>query len=104
MLEKIFSLFKFVFTVTDEIKRLQADAKEFDQQLRRLAENQARLYYEVQLQRERDAREHERAQHESAQRALESKVVALESNATALEQENERLRGLLEKPPKKTKE
>lgn len=90
MWEKVIGLFKFVFTVTEEIKRLQADSKDFDQQLRHLAENQARLYYEFQLQRERDAREREQLEHERERFALETK-------ANSLERENERLRRLLEK-------
>ena len=94
MWEKLLGLFKFMFTITEEIKRLQADSKDFDQQLRRLAENQARLYYEFQLQRERDAREREHLEHERERLALEQK-------ANTLERENEQLRQRLEKANEK---
>jgi regulator of replication initiation timing len=41
------------------LKRLQADSKLHGDQIRELIDNQTRLFYEFQLQKERDAHERE---------------------------------------------
>ena len=47
MWEKLFGLLKSFFSINEEVKKLQADSKDYAQQLRRIADNQARLYYEI---------------------------------------------------------
>jgi regulator of replication initiation timing len=60
MWEKVFEIFKRFFTISDELKRLQADSKLHGEQIRELIDNQTRLYYEFQLQKERNAHEREK--------------------------------------------
>ncbi|MGH9837023.1 MAG: hypothetical protein ACRD9Y_28685 [Blastocatellia bacterium] len=90
MWQRLFDLLKSFFTISEEVKKLQADSQEFSQQLRELAENQTRLYYEYQIQRERDARERER---ENFERERESK----EREKELLRLENQLLRERLER-------
>lgn len=60
MWEKVFEVFKRFFTISDELKRLQADSKLHGEQIRELINNQTRLYYEFQIQKERDLHEREK--------------------------------------------
>ncbi|MCG3162957.1 MAG: hypothetical protein JMDDDDMK_04326 [Acidobacteria bacterium] len=60
MWEKVFEIFKRFFTISDELKRLQADSKLHGEQIRELIDNQTRLYYEFQLQKERNTYEREK--------------------------------------------
>ncbi|MGH9841294.1 MAG: hypothetical protein ACREEM_21270 [Blastocatellia bacterium] len=69
---------------------MKETAKQQAQQLRALAENQTRLYYEIQIQRERDARERER---ERSERELAIK----DRDQEILRLENQLLRERLER-------
>ncbi len=60
MWEKVFEILKRFFTISDELKRLQADSKLHGEQIRELIDSQTRLYYEFQLQKERGAHEREK--------------------------------------------
>ncbi|MGH9833347.1 MAG: hypothetical protein ACRD9Y_10040 [Blastocatellia bacterium] len=70
MLKQLFELFRQVFTFGDRLQRLDDKVKEHSEQIRNLADTQARIYYESQLQRERDARERERQSYERKEEAL----------------------------------
>lgn len=65
MWKQLFKALKYIITFAEKLQKLEARAKEQSEQIRRLADNQARMYYEFQLQRERDARERERAENEA---------------------------------------
>ncbi|MGH9799527.1 MAG: hypothetical protein ACRD82_04120 [Blastocatellia bacterium] len=60
MWKTAFEVFKRLFTINDDLNRFQADLKKHSEQIRELADNQTRLQYEWQLQRERDAHEREK--------------------------------------------
>lgn len=76
MWEKVFEVFKRIFTINDELKKLQADAALHSEQIREILANQTRFYYELQLHREREAHEREKE---------------------AMQRENQQLRGRLER-------
>lgn len=61
MLEKFVSLLKMLFTIDEELKRLREESKRHGDRIHELASNQARLYYELQLQKEREAHTRETA-------------------------------------------
>lgn len=75
MWEKTFEVFKRIFTINDELKKLQADSALYAEQIRDILANQTRLFYELQLHKEREAHEREKE---------------------ALQRENQQLRGRLE--------
>lgn len=60
MWKTVIDLFKRLFTINDEMNRFQAELKKHGEQIRVLADNQTRLQYEWQLQRERDAHQREK--------------------------------------------
>lgn len=91
MWRNIFGLLKRIFTVNDELKKLQTDSDLHSQQIREIVANQTRFYYEYQLQRERDAAERERDLHER-ERAF------AERERERLRTENQQLRERLERP------
>lgn len=64
MWEKVFGVFKRIFTFNDELKKLQADSDLHAEQIKELYANQTRFQYELQLQKERDAHERERILHQ----------------------------------------
>jgi len=70
MLKQLIEVFKLVFTFADKLQRLEANVKEHTEQIRNLADTQARMYYEFQLQQEREARERERESHARKEEAL----------------------------------
>jgi 3-deoxy-D-arabino-heptulosonate 7-phosphate (DAHP) synthase class II len=84
MWDRLFGLLKSFFTINEEVKKLQADSKDYAQQIRCLADNQARLYYEIQLQRERDAREREREAQQHDLAAFERERQMSDANAQCL--------------------
>lgn len=55
MWKSVFEVFKHLFTINEDINRLQAASKLHGDQIRELYENQTRFQYELQLQKERDA-------------------------------------------------
>lgn len=77
MWEKVFEIFKRFFTISDELKRLQADSKLHGEQIRELIDN-PRLYYEFQLQKERDAHEREKEAMRLESRQLRERLERLE--------------------------
>ncbi len=105
MLKQLFELFRQVFTFGDRLQRLDDKVKEHSEQIRNLADTQARMYYESQLQRERDARERER-ENFARERALlerDREIEAREKESLRLENQllRERL-GQLSLPPAPT--
>lgn len=67
---KFFNILKLVLTLADSFQKLDAKVKEHGEQIRELSANQTRMWYEFQLQRERDAREREREDTARAQEAM----------------------------------
>lgn len=78
MWEKVFEIFKRFFTISDELKRLQADSKLHGEQIRELIDNQTRLYYEFQLQKERNTYEREKETLRIENRQLRERLERLE--------------------------
>lgn len=78
---RIFNLAKQIFNYHEDLQKLKETTKQQAQQIRALAENQTRLYYEIQIQRERDARERERerAERELMAKDLEQEILRLEN-------------------------
>ncbi len=89
---RIFNLAKQIFNYHEDLQKLKETTKQQAQQIRALAENQTRLYYEIQIQRERDARERER-ERERAERELAAK----DREQEILRLENQLLRERLER-------
>ena len=85
MLDKLFALTKTIFTIDEELKRLREDAKSTNEQMRRLAHNQARLYYEFQLQKERDAHAREAELLRLELRLAQERLKQLDAHLTALQ-------------------
>lgn len=54
MLSRFFELFKLVFNFYEDLQKLKETSKQHGQQLRVVAEQQIRLHYEYQIQRERE--------------------------------------------------
>jgi hypothetical protein len=87
---KVFEILKRIFTINDELKKLQADSNLHSEQIREIVSSQTRFFYEYQLQRERDAVERERELHKR-ERAL------AEHEQEKLRLENQQLRERLER-------
>lgn len=97
MWKQIIELIKAFFTVADKLKKLDAQVMEHSEQIRNLADAQARMYYESQLQRERDARERER-ENFARERALLERDREMEAREKeTLRLENQLLRERLER-------
>jgi len=60
MWKTVFEVLKRLFTINEDLNRLQAASKLHGDQIRELYENQTRFQYELQLQRERSAHEREK--------------------------------------------
>lgn len=95
MWSRIFKLLKQVFNFHEDLQRLKETARQQGQQIRQLADQQTRLYYEFQIQRERDTREREREGFERARdlEAREKELLRLENQF--LRERLERLERLL---------
>ncbi len=78
MWKSVFEVFKHLFTINEDINRLQAASKLHGDQIRELYENQTRFQYELQLQKERDAHERERARLEFEKQVLLERLERLE--------------------------
>jgi hypothetical protein len=109
MWKSFFSLFKRAITLAEDLQRLREQVKENSRQLDELADSQTRLYYEYQLQRERDAREREREAHQRdlvtftrEHNLAERELDALKREAELLRRENQLLRERLSLPPAQT--
>lgn len=103
MLSRFFELFKLVFNFYEDLQKLKETSKQHGQQLRVLAEQQIRLHYEYQIQRERDAREREREAHAHERQMVERERAVLEREMELLQRENRLLREKLSLPPADTK-
>jgi len=64
MWQQLFNLIKLAFTFAEKLQKIDATLKEHSRHIEDLTANQARLYHEILIQRERDAREREREIHE----------------------------------------
>lgn len=64
MWNRFFKLVSQVFNYHQDLRTLKETTKQQALQIRELADNQKRMEYEAQLQRERDARERERILHQ----------------------------------------
>lgn len=107
MWKSLFSLFKRAITLAEDLQRLREQVKENSRQIDELADSQTRLYYEYQLQRERDAREREREAYQRERQMIEQMVererALFERKLEVLQQENQLLRERLSLPPAQTK-
>ena len=70
MWKSVFELFKRLFTINDELNRLQAELKKQGEQIRQLTDSMTRAQYEQQLQNERNAHEREKVILELEKRLL----------------------------------
>lgn len=109
MWSRFFKLFELVLNFYGDLQKLKETSKQHSQQLRALAEHQTRLYYEYQIQRERDAREREREAHQRELNAIErERTLAVRESAVLkretglLRRENQLLREGLSLPPART--
>lgn len=78
MWTRFFNLFKLVINFGEDLQKLKETVKQQGQQLNELAANQTRMYYEFQLQRERDAREREREDAARENQQLRGRLEQLE--------------------------
>ncbi|MBS1790302.1 MAG: hypothetical protein JST85_21435 [Acidobacteria bacterium] len=74
MWKTVFEVFKRLFTINDELNRVQAELKRQGEQIRQLAENQMRFQYEQQLQNERSVHEREKVILELENRLLRERL------------------------------
>jgi hypothetical protein len=100
MWDRILKFIKQIFNYHEDLQKLKETAKQQAHQIRALAENQTRLYYEIQIQRERDARERERErfEREAAIKDREQEILRLENQL--LRERLERLNLPPASPPK----
>ncbi|MDQ3011585.1 MAG: hypothetical protein M3X11_12870 [Acidobacteriota bacterium] len=75
--QKIYDLFKRLFTINDDLSRLQAELKRQGDQIREIVVNQTRFQYELQLQKERDAHEREQIKLQLENRLLRERLERL---------------------------
>jgi hypothetical protein len=94
MWRTLFDLLKRQITFAEDLQRLRDEVKEHGRQIRELTENQTRMYFELQLWKERDARERDREAYERRLAAITEAGAATEAS---LQLENQRLRERLEK-------
>src|SRR5262249_27976717 len=87
---KVFDVIKRFLTITEKLNSLQRTSELHAEQIRELFDNQTRFQYELQLQKERDARERERILHQ-LQMALKDRA------ESELRLENRQLREHIEK-------
>ena len=82
MLEKLLNLIKLVFILAESWQKfetkVEAKLKEHSERLRELADNQARLYYEFQLEKERNAHEREKSAMRQENQELRERLERLE--------------------------
>jgi peroxiredoxin len=97
MWSRIFKLLRQVFNFYEDLQKLKETARQQGQQIRQLADQQTRLYYEFQIQRERDAREREHENFERAHALLERERQLQEREKELLRLENQLLRERLER-------
>ncbi len=95
MWSRIFKLLRQVFNFYEDLQKLKETARQQGQQIRQLADQQARLYYEYQIQRERDARERERENFERDRELKEREKELLRLENQLLRERLERLERLL---------
>lgn len=81
MWKSVFEVLKRLFTINEDINRLQAASKLHGDQIQELYENQTRFQYELQLQKERDAHERERARLEFEKQLLLKRLERLEQQS-----------------------
>ncbi len=86
----VFEVLKRLFTINDELNRLQAESKRHGEQILELAASQTRLQYELQLQNERDAREREKEKLQLENRLLRERLDRLERLSLSLKPPDER--------------
>lgn len=96
---KVFEVLKRIFTINDELKKLQADSDLHSEQIREIVASQTRFYYEYRLQRERDAVERERELHKRERALAEHEQEKLRLENQQLRERLERLSLLPTKPP-----
>lgn len=78
MWKAVFEVFKRLFTINEDLNRLQAASKLHGDQIRELYDNQTRFQYELQLQQERDAHEREKEKLQFEKRLLSERLEQLE--------------------------
>lgn len=85
MWKQVLDLFRLFFSMSEELRRVQADLKDHSQQIRTLADNQTRLHFEFQLWKEREARERERESHEREREAMQRELLRLRDQIERLQ-------------------
>ncbi len=78
MWKSVFEVFKRLFSINEDLNRLQAASKLHGDQIRELYENQTRFQFELQLQKERDAHEREKEKLQFEKRLLSERLEQLE--------------------------
>ncbi len=89
MWKAVFEVIKRLFTINDELNRLQTEPKLHGEQIRELAANQTRFQYELQLQKERAAHEREQEKLRLENQQLRERLERLEKLLPPAKSSNE---------------